>query len=173
MTSKLELIEGSCVNQKVDVVVNAANRNLLAGGGVCGAIFFACGYDALTKACKQYKTPLKDGQAVFTPSFDLKTAKGIIHAVGPDFSYTPNAFDKLFDAYYNSLILLQEHNLHTIAFPLISSGIFGGNLSKPAYVSYSYAKKAFDAFVSKYTEYEIEMKVCAFSSYELKEIKKG
>lgn len=55
---KIELINGSCADQKVDVIVNAANSRLLAGGGVCGVIFKKAGMTELTKACNQYKTPL-------------------------------------------------------------------------------------------------------------------
>ena len=50
----------------------------------------------------------------------------------PDFNRTPNVFKELYDAYYSSLELLKKHNLHSISFPLISSGIFGGNLENPA-----------------------------------------
>lgn len=55
----------------------------------------------------------------------MKNAKHIIHAVGPDFGRTPKAFLELFNAYYNSLVLLKDNGLHSISFPLISSGIFG------------------------------------------------
>ena len=101
--SKIELVNGSCADQTVDAVVNAANDGLWAGGGICGVIFRKAGMSALTAACGKYKTPLKDGSAVMTPAFNMRNAKVIIHAVGPDFSRTPKAFKELFDAYYNSL----------------------------------------------------------------------
>ena len=129
--SRLLWVNGSCADQSVDAVVNAANSGLWAGGGICGVIFKKAGLAALTAACSKYKTPLKDGSAVITPAFQMKNAKNIIHAVGPDFSRTPTAFKELFDAYYNSLCVLMENDLHSIAFPLISSGIFGGSLSNP------------------------------------------
>ena len=129
--SKIILINGSCADQTVDAVVNAANNRLWAGGGICGVIFKKAGLSALTGACSQYKTPLKDGSAVITPAFQMKNAKSIIHAVGPNFAVTPTAFKELFDAYYNSLMVLMNNNLHSISFPLISSGIFGGSLSNP------------------------------------------
>ena len=72
--SNLELINGSSVEQEVDVIVNAANKYLLSGGGVCGAIFKAAGYQELGDACKKIKTPLNDGDAVITPSFNIKTS---------------------------------------------------------------------------------------------------
>ena len=129
--STLILINESCVNQKVDVIVNAANRYLAAGGGVCGAIFSKAGMTELTNACNKYSIPLNDGEAVITPAFGITNAKAIIHAVGPDFSVTPTAFSELFDAYYNSLLVVMENGYESIAFPLISSGIFGGSLEDP------------------------------------------
>ena len=129
--SNLKLINDSCVNQNVDAIVNAANKYLLAGGGICGAIFKKAGLATLTNACSEYARPLKDGEAVITPAFGITNAKYIIHAVGPDFNVTPKAFKELFEAYYNSLVVLKNNHLHSIAFPLISSGIFGGNLPNP------------------------------------------
>ena len=129
--SKIELINGSCADQKVDIVVNAANSGLWAGGGICGVIFNKAGITELTTACSKYKTPLKDGSAVITPAFNMTNAKAIIHAVGPNFAVTPKAFKELFDAYYNSLKVMMDNDYHSISFQLISSGIFGGSLSNP------------------------------------------
>ena len=61
--SKFELIHASCADQEVDVVVNAANRDLWAGGGICGVIFKKAGMKELTDACSRINTPLKDGDA--------------------------------------------------------------------------------------------------------------
>lgn len=170
--SKLELINGSCVNQNVDAIVNAANRNLWSGGGVCGAIFKEAGYEKLNEACEKIKTPLKDGDAVITPAFNITNAKYIIHAVGPNFGITPNAFEELFKAYYNSLTVLKENNLHSIAFPLISSGIFGYGLDNPARESSKQCVNAYNKFVNDYPDYNIEVKLCAFSSNEMVEAQK-
>ena len=79
--SSIRLINASCADQNVDAVVNAANAGLWAGGGICGVIFNKAGMIELTDACRRYKTPLNDGDAVITPSFNLKNAKAIIHAV--------------------------------------------------------------------------------------------
>ena len=129
--SKIELINGSCADQKVDIVVNATNSGLWAGGGICGVIFNKAGITELTTACSKYKTPLKDGSAVITPAFNMTNAKAIIHAVGPNSAVIPKAFKELFDAYYNSLKVMMDNDYHSISFPLISSGIFGGSLSNP------------------------------------------
>ncbi len=90
--SKIELLNASCADQKVDAVVNAANRQLLEGGGICEVIFKKAGLNPLTAACQEYDIPLKDGSAVITPAFNMKNTKFIIHAVGPDFRVTPTAF---------------------------------------------------------------------------------
>ncbi|MBO4680007.1 MAG: macro domain-containing protein [Lachnospiraceae bacterium] len=166
--SKLELINGSCADQNVDAVVNAANSGLWAGGGICGVIFGKAGMTELTDACSKYKTPLNDGDAVITPAFKMTNAKAIIHAVGPNFSVTPNAFKELFDAYYNSLLVLKENGYHSISFPLISAGIFGGNLSNPAGESAKQCVRAYKKFIADYPEYEVNVTLCAFTASEMR-----
>ncbi|MDO4501315.1 MAG: macro domain-containing protein [Erysipelotrichaceae bacterium] len=164
MENSIKLINTSCVNENIDVVVNAANRILLEGGGVCGAIFAKAGSIELAKACGKYDTPLKDGSAVITPSFGITNAKAIIHAVGPNFSVTPTAFKELFDAYYNSLLVMKENGYHSIAFPLISSGIFGGNLADPVGESAKQCLRAYKKFISDYPEYGVELRLCSYGS---------
>lgn len=165
--NNIELLNASCVDQDVDAIVNAANSGLWAGGGICGVIFSRAGMKELTDACSKYKTPLKDGSAVITPAFNIKNAKAIIHAVGPNFAVTPTAFNELFDAYYNSLKVLMDNDFHSISFPLISSGIFGGALSNPAGESAKQCIRAYKKFVSDYPNYEINVKLCAFSPQEM------
>ena len=165
--SSFELIKGSCANQVVDAIVNAANNGLWEGGGICGVIFSKAGSSQLSAACKKYKTPLKDGEAVITPSFNIKNAKVIIHAVGPDFRMTLRAFKELFDAYYNSLVVLMNNNYHSISFPLISSGIFSGALQNPAGESAKQCVRAYKKFISDYPDYDIDVKLCAFSDNEM------
>lgn len=165
--SKLELLNASCADQKVDAVVNAANNMLMSGGGICGVIFKKAGAVELTNACRAHKVPLNDGDAVITPAFNMTNAKAIIHAVGPNFSHTPTAFKELFDAYYNSIVVLMENEFHSISFPLISAGIFGGNLENPAGESTKQCCKAYKKFVEDYPDYEIDVKLCAFSTVEM------
>jgi O-acetyl-ADP-ribose deacetylase (regulator of RNase III) len=166
--SKMVLINTSCADQAVDAVVNAANDGLWEGGGICGAIFKKAGSAALTAACKQYKTPLKDGSAVITPAFKMTNAKAIIHAVGPDFGQTPQAFKELFDAYYNSLKVLMDNGLYSISFPLISAGIFGGRLADPVGESTKQCCRAYLKFTADYPDYPIDVKLCAYTLKELK-----
>ena len=169
--SKIVLINASCADQNVDAVVNAANNGLWAGGGICGVIFKKAGLSALTNACSKYNTPLKDGAAVITPAFNMTNTKHIIHAVGPNFSITPKAFKELFDAYYNSLKVLMDNGLHSIAFPLISSGIFGGSLSNPVAESTKQCCRAYLKFIADYPDYSIDVKLCAFMVSEMQEAK--
>lgn len=165
--SNIKLINASCADQNVDVVVNAANSGLWAGGGICGVIFQKAGMSDLTAACQKYATPLKDGSAVITPSFDMKNVKAIIHAVGPDFSATPAAFKELFDAYYNSLKVMMENEYHSISFPLISSGIFGGSLDNPVAESTKQCIRAYNKFTKDFPDYEIEVVLCAYGKAEM------
>ena len=107
-----------------DAIVNAANSGLRAGGGVCGAIFSAAGYDRLQAACDNIGH-CDTGKAVITPGFRLK-AKYIVHAVGPIWNGGGNNEpQQLYDAYQNSLKVAAANGCHSIGFPLISSGIYG------------------------------------------------
>ncbi len=109
---------------KVDAIVNAANTQLLSGGGVCGAIFKAAGYLELNEAC-QSQAPIGVGDAIITPGFALP-AKFIIHTVGPIYQDGKHN-EKIFlgAAYHNSLQLAIDNECDSIAFPLLSSGIYG------------------------------------------------
>ena len=169
--SNITLLNESCVDQNVDAIVNAANPDLWPGDGVCGEIFKRANKVDLIIVCSKYKTPLKDGSAVITPACKIKNAKFIIHAVGPDFSETPTAFKELFEAYYNSLSVLKENDLHSISFPLISSGIYGGVLDNPVAESTKQCLLAYKKFISDYPDYEIDVKVCAYSPESMKEAK--
>jgi O-acetyl-ADP-ribose deacetylase (regulator of RNase III) len=109
---------------KADAVVNAANTDLAMGGGVCGAIFKAAGAAQLQAACDKL-SPIMTGEAVVTPGFALP-AKYIIHAAGPVYRGGSHGEEKLLRAAYtNSLKRAVENNCGSIAFPLISSGVYG------------------------------------------------
>ena len=110
---------------QVDAIVNAANTSLLEGSGVCGAIFRAAGSQQLKEACQKL-APIQTGEAVLTPGFDLP-ATYIIHTAGPVYSKKNQKESErlLRAAYQNSLQLAVSHKLNSLAFPLISSGIYG------------------------------------------------
>ena len=122
--SSISIQKTSITELKVDAIVNAANSSLLMGGGVCGAIFRAAGPAELQAACDRIGH-CNTGSAVITPGFRLP-AKYVIHAVGPvwngGFSGEP---EQLRSAYQQSLKVAKENGCHSIAFPLISAGIYG------------------------------------------------
>ena len=118
------IIRNDITKLNVDAIVNAANTSLLMGGGVCGAIFSAAGADRLQDACDSL-APIKTGEAVITPGFNLP-AKHIIHTAGPVYRDGKQGEEALLrSCYTNSLELAVKHNCESIAFPLISSGIYG------------------------------------------------
>lgn len=121
----LTIIQQDITTMQVDAIVNAANTELLMGGGVCGAIFRAAGAAALQQACNQV-APIQTGGAAITPGFALP-AKYIIHAAGPIYHrWEPQQSEQLLrSAYLESLKLALQYQCTSIAFPLISSGIYG------------------------------------------------
>lgn len=120
----VKVIEGDITKLEVDVIVNAANKQLQQGGGVCGAIFQAAGAEKLQTACDEIGScPV--GEAVMTDAFELK-AKKIIHTVGPVWQDgTAGEAQLLENCYENALKLAYKKGYQSIAFPLISSGIYG------------------------------------------------
>ena len=124
---QIVLKKGDITRSSCEAIVNAANSGLWAGGGVCGAIFAKAGYEELQEACNKIgHCPV--GGAVITPGFKLN-AKYVIHAVGsiPD---QDNAAKLLASAYTNALKRAEENNIRSIAFPSISTGIFGYPLNE-------------------------------------------
>lgn len=119
------IVRQDITKMKVDAIVNAANSGLVMGGGVCGMIFQEAGITDLKAACAKL-SPIPTGTAVITPGFNL-LSKYIIHAVGPIYSsIDPKQSEELlYSAYYNSLKIARENDCKSIAFPLISSGIYG------------------------------------------------
>jgi O-acetyl-ADP-ribose deacetylase (regulator of RNase III) len=119
-----EIIRNDITKMTVDSIVNAANTGLKMGGGVCGAIFAAAGADKLQAECDQIGF-CAVGEAVITDGYRLP-AKKIIHTVGPVWQGgAANEAKLLHRAYTSSLQLALEQDCKTIAFPLISSGIYG------------------------------------------------
>ena len=118
------IIRNDLTKMKVDAIVNAANTELQMGGGVCGAIFAAAGAARLQDACAKL-APIKIGEAVITQGFDLP-AKYVIHAAGPVYRDGKQGEKALLrSCYLNALELAVRHQCESIAFPLISSGIYG------------------------------------------------
>lgn len=119
-----EIVHGDITQMQVDAIVNAANSALAPGGGVCGAIFSAAGYGPLERACRSIGG-CETGQSVITDGFALP-AKYIIHSVGPIWhGGGHNEAALLRSSYTSALELAWKNNCSSIAFPLISAGIYG------------------------------------------------
>lgn len=135
---RVVVVVGDITRQDVDAIVNAANSSLL-GGGVDGAIHRAGG-PAILKACRElrrteYPDGLPTGDAVITTAGDLP-ARYVIHTVGPVYgSAVGRESELLAGCYENSLKLAESHSLHSIAFPAISTGVFGYPQDEAAQVS--------------------------------------
>lgn len=119
------IVRQDITKMTVDAIVNAANTELQMGGGVCGAIFRAAGARELQAACDKV-APIQTGEAAITPGFGLP-AKYVIHAAGPVYSFMRRrqCREQLRSAYIESLKLALKNGCESIAFPLISSGIYG------------------------------------------------
>jgi O-acetyl-ADP-ribose deacetylase (regulator of RNase III) len=137
--SSLNIVRGDITQLTVDAIVNAANRALLGGGGVDGAIHRAAG-PRLFEACRQLPelqpgVRCPTGEARITPGFDLR-AKFVIHTVGPVFDAGNAGEDALLAACYrNCLELAAAHGVRSLAFPAISCGVYGFPASRAARIA--------------------------------------
>jgi O-acetyl-ADP-ribose deacetylase (regulator of RNase III) len=121
--STLEIVQGDITLQDTEAIGNAANSALAGGGGVDGAIHRVGGPSLMAELKAKYKG-CPTGSAVITGGGNLK-AKYVIHAVGPRYSGSPRDAALLGAAYRKSLELCSEHNVSSISFPSISTGIYG------------------------------------------------
>ena len=158
----LTIIREDITRMAVDAIVNAANKDLQMGGGVCGAIFKAAGAEALQAACNKV-SPIQMGKAAITPGFSLP-AKYVIHAAGPVYRRWDKEESRalLRSAYQESLRLAEEHGCKSIAFPLISSGIYG----YPKDEALEVARTAIEEFLKDH-EMEVFLTVFDKSSFQI------
>ena len=126
-SARLELVQGDITKERVDAIVNAANSGLLGGGGVDGAIHRAGGPQILEE-CRRIRDergPLPAGEAVITGGGRLP-ARHVIHSVGPVWrGGGEGEAERLASCYATSLALAVEHGLRSLAFPAISTGVYG------------------------------------------------
>jgi O-acetyl-ADP-ribose deacetylase (regulator of RNase III) len=120
---RITAVQGDITVQDVDAVVNAANRAMRGGGGVDGAIHRAGGREVLEDCIKRFPDGLATGQAGWTTAGKM-TARWVIHVVGPDFSAGERERSLLTSCYAHALGVADELGVRTIAFPLVSAGIY-------------------------------------------------
>ncbi len=146
LTNRITLIQGDITKLKVDAIVNAANSSLMGGGGVDGAIHRAGGPQILAE-CREIvarQGRCATGNAVITSGGNLP-AKFVIHTVGPIWrGGSSNEPQLLQNAYINSLKLAAENGVQTIAFPNISTGVYGYPKAKAAEIAIKAVKKYLD-----------------------------
>lgn len=141
--TRLTLVQGDITQQEVDAIVNAANSSLMGGGGVDGAIHRAGGPQILEE-CKAYVAQhgrLPTGEAMITSAGTMK-AKYVIHTVGPVWrGGDHHEEDLLANAYRNSLKLAVENHVKTIAFPSISTGVYGFPIERASRIAVATVKQ--------------------------------
>jgi O-acetyl-ADP-ribose deacetylase (regulator of RNase III) len=118
------VVQGDITAQDVDAVVNAANRAMRGGGGVDGAIHRAGGPEVLEDCKRRFPHGLETGQAGWTTAGNMQ-AQWVIHVVGPNFTAGERDRSLLTSCYANALDVADELGVRSIAFPLVSAGIYG------------------------------------------------
>ncbi len=168
MAGRIEIIRGDITKQNVDAIVNAANCSLLGGGGVDGAIHRAAGKE-LFDACM--KVPevrpgvrCPNGEARITPGFKLP-AKFVIHTVGPVYRDGQHGEpEKLAACYRNSLALAAENGCKSIAFPCISTGVYGYPIDEATQIAVRVVREFLShAEARRRGEEEVEVVFCCFT----------
>lgn len=150
--------KGDITKLNVDCIVNAANTELSAGSGVCGAIYDAAGFDDMSRACSAVGG-CETGEAIITPGFNLP-AKYVVHAVGPVYdARNSNMPELLKSAYLQSLWLAEENGAKSIAFPLISTGVYG----YPKREAINIALEAIEAYQDESSTPVQEIIICTFN----------
>ena len=153
----IKIIQGDITKLTIDAIVNAANKSLLGGLGVDGAIHQAAGPELLAE-CRQLHG-CETGQAKITKGYQLP-AKFVIHTVGPIYSGSKQDNELLKDCYINSLDLAKDHNLHSIAFPAISTGAYGFPAAPATHIAFTAAHD----WLLEHSDYQMEVIMCAFDA---------
>ena len=155
--SQIQVVQGDITKLDCDGIVNAANRSLLSGGGVDGAIHRAAGPELLAE-CRTLHG-CRTGEAKITKGYRLK-AKYIIHTVGPIYSGTAEDAAQLTDCYRNSLELAKSYDVHSIAFPAISTGVYGYPLEDATEI----AVKTVAQWLEAHADYAMQVIFCCFDA---------
>ena len=163
--SSIKYHVGDITKLKVDAIVNAANSSLLGGGGVDGAIHRAAG-PKLLEECRTLNG-CRTGEAKITGGYNLP-AKHVIHTVGPIYSGRASDPEDLWNCYWNSLEVARNNDLHSIAFPGISTGVYGYPKREAAEIALATVKEWLD----EHADYEMEVTIVNFSQADY-EVYKG
>jgi len=124
ISMKITVIQGDITTQQVDAIVNAASERMRGGGGVDGAIHAAGGPAIMAECMVRFPNGLETGQAGWTPAGNLP-ATWVIHVVGPNYAAGNRDRSKLTSCYSGALAVADELGARTVAFPLVSAGIYG------------------------------------------------
>ena len=165
LESEIKVVKGDITTFDGDCIVNAANESLLGGGGVDGAIHRAAG-PMLLEECKLLNG-CQTGQAKITKGYDLK-AKYVIHTVGPMYSGKHEDEHMLRDCYWNSLSLARKYDIHTIAFPAISCGVYGYPVEKAVPL----VLKTIADWLDANSDYTMKISLYCFDEGTIKEYQK-
>ena len=155
--SELKVKIGDITKLDADCIVNAANKSLLGGGGVDGAIHRAAGKELLEE-CRTLNG-CETGEAKITKGYRLP-AKYVIHTVGPRYRGRESDYALLASCYRNSLDLAKENGIRSIAFPSISAGAYGFDIRNTAPVAVNACRQ----WLNANPDYDIEITFCAFSA---------
>lgn len=162
MNNDVTVYQGDITKLSVDAIVNAANKSLLGGGGVDGAIHRAAGPDLL-KECRTLHG-CNTGEAKITKGYNLP-AKYVIHTVGPIYGGRKEDASNLANCYKNSLSLAKENDIHSIAFSAISTGVYGYPIEDATEIAVATVKQ----WLSENSEYSLHVIFCCFGN-EITEI---
>ncbi len=155
--NSVKIIEGDITTLDVECIVNAANNSLLGGGGVDGAIHRAAGSELLAE-CKTLGG-CATGEAKITRGYKLK-AKWVIHTVGPIYRGTDNDARLLANCYGNSLELAASYGIHCMAFPAISTGVYGYPIDAAAEIAVSSVL----SWLKSHNDYGMTVILCCFDA---------
>nr|WP_298378190.1 O-acetyl-ADP-ribose deacetylase [uncultured Halomonas sp.] len=167
LARRINVVVDDITRIEVDAIVNAANHSLMGGGGVDGAIHRAAGPE-LKQACQRLRDTnwpdgLPDGEVALTDGFKLP-ARYVIHTVGPVYAKTKDKSHLLANCYRNALTLAAENDCRSIAFPAISTGIYGYPFDEAA-------KVVLDVLAEELPRHELDVTLCFFSDKDAEAFK--